>query len=208
MVCYEVGGPLGAYLRKSDHMKTSLLYAGVIVALPLLLSGCAGVSWKAGASCDTTKKCEIHGEISGSSARSQSLIASMLSASEAADAAQFVVDVSGSTVPYPSQGTVTVSLVESSTGTVQASRLFDWTRSGNTIRLVDPNAVNAWAAANGGSADAMRYRLTKFQSDYGLGSQTIAVSSAYEGVTNASAVSTFESCSPHGVYRPTPCPNQ
>ncbi|MGW8277857.1 hypothetical protein, partial [Xanthomonas axonopodis] len=66
-------------------MKTSLLYVGVIAALPLMLGGCAGVSWKAGASCDTTKKCEIHGEISGSSARSQSLIASILSASETAE---------------------------------------------------------------------------------------------------------------------------
>lgn len=178
-----------------------------MTALPLTLSGCAGVNWKAGASCDTTKKCEIHEEILGSSARSQSLMASLLSASEAADAAQFVVDVSGSTVPYPAQSTVTVSLVDSSSGAVQASRLFDWTKSGNTIRLVDPNAVNAWAAANGGSADTMRYRLTKFQSDYGSGSQTIAVRSAYEGVTNASAVSTFGSCAPHGVYRPTPCPN-
>ena len=185
-------------------MKYVIMGLAVSLASAAMLTGCAGAQWKAGASCDTTKKCEVHGEISGTIPNFR--FANMqLVASAVADAAQFEVDVSGSTIPYPSTGTVNIILTNSSTGTTVAAHVFGWTKSGNIIRLSDPNGVNTWATANAGSADTVTYRMVKFQSNYAPGNQTIAVKSKYEGVVKASATTTFEACTPPGQHSPYPC---
>lgn len=136
------------------------------------------------------EKCEAGGEISGTfgggGGSPPQLRAAMLTATETPDAAQFYIDTTGSTIAYPATGTVTISLVVSFTDTVQAAKLFAWTRSGNIIRLTDPDAVNAWAAANGGKADKMTYKMTMFQSNYGIGDQQMKVTSVYEGTATAS----------------------
>jgi hypothetical protein len=184
-------------------MKSTVCYIVLIVS-SVALAGCAA-NWKVKAACDTTKKCSIEGEIGGTFPKSQSLSYAMLSTSDVSDAADFYIETSGSTIAYPATGTVTINLINSSTGAIRASKLFAWTRTGTVIKLTDPSAVNAWAAASGGDADSMKYRMTRFQSDYGIGNQTIAAASVYEGTVTATATSTFQSCTPPGVYSPYPC---
>ena len=50
------------------------------------------------------------------------------------DAGSFHLDVSDSTVAIPATGYVTVGLVDSGTGTTQASKVFPWIRSGIAVR--------------------------------------------------------------------------
>jgi len=173
----------------------------------LTVAACTA-NWKVSASCDTTKKCEAGGEISGTwggGGGSPQLRSAMLTATTVPDAAQFYIDTTGSTIAYPVTGTVTISLIVSSTNSLQAAKLFAWTRSGNIIRLTDPDAVNAWASANGGNADKMTYKMTRFQSDYGIGDQQMKVTSVYEGTATASATTSFYSCTQKGVYTKTIC---
>lgn len=187
-------------------MKKHLLATAVVGSI-LVMAACTA-NWKVSASCDTDKKCQAGGEISGTlggGGGSPQLRSSMLMATTIPDAAQFYIDTTGSTVAYPATGTVTISLINSSTKSVQAAKLFAWTRSGSIIRLTDPNAVNAWASVNGGSADKMTYQMTRFQADYGIGDQQIKVTSVYEGTATASATSSFYSCTPKGVHTRTIC---
>lgn len=120
------------------------------------------------------------------------LLASLLnSSSQIPDAAQFAMDISGSTIPYPSSGTGTVFLKNSATGTVVAARSFNWIRSGNIIRAQSPDAINSWAYSNIGNSDSVSYELSRFNSNYGPGLQTIASTGRYEGTTVAAHSATF-----------------
>ena len=123
---------------------------------------------------------------------SNNFLASLAQSSEVLpDAAQYVLDINGSTIPYPSYGTMTVRLVDSSTGMTVASRVFDWVRSGTLIRAKYPDSINQWAYSYGESADSVNYELTKFASSYGGGMQRIAGASSYEGSTISSYSSQF-----------------
>ena len=115
------------------------------------------------------------------------------------DAGSFYLDVSDSTVAVPATGYVTVGLVDSGTGTTQASKVFPWIRSGSVIALRDPAAVNAWATANGGAADSVKYDLHQFQTDETPGWNTLAIAAEYEGATEAFATTTWKGAQP--------CPN-
>lgn len=107
------------------------------------------------------------------------------------DAALYTVDVSQSTVTVPSHGNVTVKLMNSSTGAVLASRTFGWTRTGATIRLSDPGAVNVWAQQNGSGADAVKYQMAPFTTSQSQGLNTLTMTDEYDGEIQASASTTW-----------------
>lgn len=186
-------------------MNKRVLCCTLLVGTVLLLSACAGMSYRGKVRCDSEKKCEIEGEDSGTFPKASSLATSLLESVRIADAASFQIDTAGSTVFIPWNGTVMLSLSRSSDGAVRASRTFAWKRTGTVIRLSDPNAVNAWAAAAGADADTLKYSLTRFQSDYGKGAQKISAASVYEGEVVATSMSAFESCAPLGMTTPQPC---
>lgn len=117
-----------------------------------------------------------------------------LAVSEIPDAALFEIDLSGSSVTYPSTGNVTLTLYDSAGGVAVAARQFSWYRSGTVLRLTDPDSANAWAAAEGGSANELRYALATVSANANPGEQIISVASRYEGATTASASSTFTVC--------------
>ncbi len=182
-----------------------LVIVSVVISSAALLSGCAA-NWKIGASCTTEKKCEIHGEISGTISSASNLVASAAGLDSNIDASQFKLDVSGSTVTYPLSGTVTISLIDSSNNSVQAAKLFNWYRTGTSVLLADPASVNSWSEANAGSADSVKYNITPFPSMYGPGDHTLSVASKYSGSTKASvAITVSGGCIPSGIYSPHPC---
>lgn len=115
-------------------------------------------------------------------------------AADVADAAQFAIDVSGSTIVYPSTGTVTLILKNSDTGVVLAMRDFSWARTGSLLKLSHPDAVNDWALAAGGDANELTYKLANFPMNSGYGEQIVSVASTYEGTVTASATSTYYRC--------------
>jgi len=177
------------------------------LGIVLVLTSCGSVEWQLGASCEQSKKCRIEGKIGGKVGHGlresillhQRLLAVALA--ELPDAAHFEIDVSGSTVAFPTTGDVLLSLVDTRNGTVTAKRQYAWRRTGVTLRLADPDAVNAWAAASGGSADELRYTLNPFFVGAAPGPNTIATASRYRGVRRAASVSDFNVCtkypSPH-----------
>ena len=120
-----------------------------------------------------------------------------------ADAAQFQIDTSGSTIPYPSTGAVSVMLVRSSDNVVVAAQSFAYVKSGTIIRLADPDAVNSWAYANAGDADSIRYETASFTSAF-QGQKTMAVATKYEGQSLASFTATVYGNPPCTTY---PSPN-
>lgn len=115
-------------------------------------------------------------------------------AADIPDASLFEIDVSGSTITYPSSGQATLTLVDNTTNTVIAARQFAWYRSGNTLRLSDPDSVNTWAATEGGAANELRYSLPRMVTSAPPGPNVIAVKSIYQGSQTASATSEFTAC--------------
>lgn len=173
-----------------------------LVLATAAITGCAHtMAWEAEASCSQKDKCAISGKISGTlGGNAQSLLNSMLVATDIPDAALFEIDVTGSSITYPATGTATLTLTDSGTGTVQAAKLFAWYRTGTVLKLTDPSAVNAWAASEGGSADALTYKISPFTAGGTTsGQNTISVKSKYDGAVTASAVSTFTSCSKYNT---------
>lgn len=108
------------------------------------------------------------------------------------DAAQFEIDTTGSSIPYPASGLVNITLTDTNSQVVQASKNFTWVRVGAVLKLQSPNAVNTWAIQNAGSANKMDYRLLPFASNYGENLQIIAIKAKYENETLASFASTFD----------------
>lgn len=141
-------------------------------------------------------ECKVGAEAkweSGGGNGKESIIASILSTMNITpDAGSYELDTSGSTIPYPSSGTFVVSLKNSSTDVVQAAKVFAWVKTGSVIRASDPDAINDWAYANAGTADAISYELLPFASNYGSGQQTIAGQSKYEGSTQATFSANFD----------------
>lgn len=108
------------------------------------------------------------------------------------DAAQFTLDTAGSTIPYPSTGSVNVILTDSRTGVIQGAKVFPWVRSGSVIRLQNPDAVNSWAMQHAGTANQLDYKLLPFASSCGPGLQTLSLTAKNEDVTLASVTKTFQ----------------
>ncbi|MBN5049645.1 hypothetical protein D3C81_1486970 [compost metagenome] len=170
------------------------------VGIAVGTAGCGPVEWQVSASCEETKKCRIEGKIGGKiggGERSsipwyERLLKS--STSEIPDAAQFDIDISGSSVAFPANGLVTLLLFDSRLGAATAARQFHWQRSGNSLTLSNPDEVNAWAAGAAGTADELRYDLAAFDVGAVPGPNTIAASSRYQGATKAASVSDFQVC--------------
>ncbi|HDS1040509.1 TPA: hypothetical protein QDZ42_003393 [Stenotrophomonas maltophilia] len=179
----------------------------LLLAAVVGLSGCGPASYEVSAGCEQGKRCKIQGKISGtfggkSNAPLYQRLLSLTSA-ELPDANDFVIDVGGSSVAFPGSGSTRLRLVDESTGREVASRSFAWVRAGNTLRLDDPNAVNAWVAAEGGSANALRYDMGQINVGARPGPNTIVVASKYRGISRASMSSDFTVCT---IYpSPYPC---
>ena len=186
------------------------LKAVLVVALSvacLSLGGCATTSqgtWEISGKCSglpSKPSCEIGGKIGGTwggggggNKKLVALAQQVLVAADVADAAQFSIDVSGSTITYPDSGIVTLMLKNRSTGVVRATKDFSWIRSGSILKLADPDSVNNWALSSGGDANEITYSLKRFQVNSGYGEQVISVASKYEDVVTAAATSTYYRC--------------
>lgn len=122
------------------------------------------------------------------------------------DAASFQLDTSGSTIPYPSSGSVTLQVKNSASGAIVAAQQFQWVKTGTVIKLANADSANNWLYANMGEGDALSYDLVPFRSRYGAGPQVIAGQAKYEGATQASYTVQFSggSCSIHNTNQPCP----
>lgn len=168
----------------------------LLLTLPLMGMRCATTSWEVAGKCKTGDGCEVSGKIEGTFSnelRSQdrSLIERMMLTSETIDAASFQIDVSQSTVTVPANGQVTLQLVDDSTGAIQASSIFPWTKNGLKIVLSDPDAVNNWALASGGTATSMLYDLHRFTTTEQSGWNTLSTTVIYDGDAKVSATTTW-----------------
>jgi hypothetical protein len=162
-----------------------------ISSIALGLTGCASVNWSVTGKCNTQGVCEVSGTVTNQKSMSIPLLDRLLKSSGVADASQFKIDTTGTSVYTPSTGMVTVKLVDSSTGVLQAAATFPWVKSGSNIVLSNPDAVNAWALANGGTADSMEYELLPFAVQQTAGSNTLRVGAAYQGTTYAVSTTTW-----------------
>lgn len=210
------------------------LAIAVTVALGCALSGCATtgdneVKWEVSGKCSDAPggtTCEIGGKISGSWGDEEPMLMAdggrgvqggrpsfarrtmnsiILASTDVPDAANFVVDVDGSTIAYPASGQALLTLRDEATGVVQATSTFAWYRTGTQIRLVDPDAVNNWTINSSGSATALEYDLMPFGIPATHTQETVVVSSVYEGQVTASSYEPFCNVDPNMQYEYDPC---
>lgn len=182
----------------------SILSTITASALLLAFSGCATTgTWEVNGKCSGLPRnpnCEIGGKIGGTwggSNKLTTLAQKISSFSVIPDAAQFALNISGSTIAYPLTGSAILTLRNADTDSIVASKSFNWYRSGNTIKLSDPDTVNAWALSAGSSANELTYKLTPFPLSSGYGQQTVSVQSVYEGSVTAASTTTYYRCSPY-----------
>lgn len=167
------------------------LIGGVLLlSLPLMGMKCTA---EAHANCKSSSGCEAGGSVKGEWEMLRNATkGAFATLTTSFDAANFVIDVSESSVTLPDQGNVTIQLINSSTNAIQASRTFPWVRAGTVLRLADPVAVNAWAQQNGGNADSFNYELESFYpSGQIVGLNTLATTSKYNGEVQSSASTTW-----------------
>jgi hypothetical protein len=138
-------------------------------------------------------KCNPKGSVKGEWEwlRGASFLENLHGLNEVLDARQFRIDVSQSSVGVPSQGFVTLRLVDSTSGAVQASRLFPWHKIGTQLVLTNPDVVNNWALENGDDADSVEYQLEQFSPTTSQGWNTLVTTPVYEGETLATASTTW-----------------
>lgn len=175
----------------------------LLISLPLMGMACVPKGGTKGSASGTIQcktdgsGCSVGGKIGitwGGSGSSQSVPIGGLRPmmSNSLDASQFAIDTSNSSVTVPQQGNVTIELVDSTTGAVQASHTFSWIRSGTAITLANPSAVNSWAEQNGGTADTANYQLASFQPGGVVsGLNTLTATSKYEGEVETSVSETW-----------------
>jgi hypothetical protein len=120
-----------------------------------------------------------------------------------ADAAGFAMDVSASTISFPTDGTATLTLKDSRSGTAVATREFGWRRGDKLLKLTEPDAVNEWVRANKAGADTLAFELKPFPLVSGSGEQRMIITSMYEGKEIGTSTSLFYVCATQ-VTR-TPC---
>lgn len=151
------------------------------------------MQYKASAECKIGGDCVVRGEVSGTLplAPKDGFTAALATLTESVDAGSFSLDVSDSSVDIADTGLVTIKLVEGGSGTIQASKIFAWNRIGSSVVLADPAAVNAWASANGATADSVLYDLHEFKATESPGWNTLAVAAQYDGLTEAYATTTW-----------------
>lgn len=159
-----------------------------VVALgAALLSGCQTTEWEVEGKCEGGSgswNCSTGGKIRGTMQKN--------GVAGGMDAANFSIDLNGSTVGAPASGNVTISLVSSSTNSVQAAQVFAWIRSGSRLYLSNPTQVNAWAQANAGNADTLAYQLHPFDvTGVQSGENMLSVTAEYAGAPRAVSITTF-----------------
>lgn len=177
-----------------------------MLPLALFATGCEGpdeMEVTGSASCSSSAGCEAKGSITAKWKRNQTeqygdhaqsgLTSRMMQSSNVIDAAQFSLDVGGSSVVLPSAGLVTLTLVDSATGQTQTTGTFAWRKYGDDLVFSDPNAVNDWAYSQGGTADSLHYALQPFNVVANTGSNRFEVATQYEGQTYATASTTWYS---------------
>jgi hypothetical protein len=166
----------------------------ILALAAMFLTACEPTEWEAEASCEggsSSWKCSGKGKIKGTF-HTQQVYGLYSASSSNLDAADFSIDLDGSTVVTPASGNVTISLVDSHANLVQAAKTFAWVKSGTRLYLVNPSEVNTWAQANAGSADTVRYQLQPFDvSGVNPGDNIFSVTSEYAGVPKAVSVTTF-----------------
>jgi len=185
-------------------------------ALTLALASCSSVqtvSAKVSGTCSSGGvggECRVQAVMtveSGGPPGAQRILGMLAAAAGATplDAGAYELDVTGSTIPYPSKGTMMVTLQRSADASTVSAKQFSWVRVGNVIRATDPDAINEWAYANAADADSVGYAIDPFRSNYAPGLQTIAAASKYEGATETSFSETFlagAGCTPSHTNQP------
>lgn len=185
-------------------MKRKILAVMAIAGLAGL-TACAGATWNVKVVCKPDGDCHGEGSIGGTippRGNSVPLAERLLSSANVVDASELELDVSGTSFSYPLTGTVTLILTDRSTNSIQAARQFGWIRSGTILRLADSDAVNAWAAAEGGTANDLTYRLAPVRTSV-PGEHTASIKTLYDGVVRATATTSFTVCTRHPS--PYPC---
>jgi hypothetical protein len=118
------------------------------------------------------------------------------------DAAQFAMDISGSTIPVPMEGASTLTFKDSRTGQVLASAEFRWIRAGNLLKLADPDAVNTWVMTHGAAADMLTFDTKPFPVESANRLRRFKVKMMYEGREMASSSSLHYLCTPSAAGPP------
>lgn len=111
------------------------------------------------------------------------------------DASAMSIDVSGSTVGFPSSGNATLTIKTGSN--VIASKTFGWTKSGDTLHFTNPSSIDSWLEGSGATISSTL--------DYSLAN--IAVSAVEGENVVSSRVKMYSTyiASASGSFTATPC---
>ncbi len=164
----------------------NFVLVAMIAASGLALTGCETTTTSTG-TCNGGGSCGAGGGIGWLNGTQARILSSV-----PIDAAGVVLDTSGSTIAYPSTGTVTLSLFNAS-GAVVASKSFPWVRSGAGLIFSSPAAVNQWESANNNGVSQINYQLAPFTAGFLAGTNTMSIATTYQGVTLSHFSSTFKS---------------
>ncbi|WP_162349639.1 hypothetical protein [Pseudoxanthomonas gei] len=171
-----------------------LFATATLLAITGVLAGCEG-SWKVQGECTSKNQCKIGGEIGGKFLIQQrntgSTLETLLASGIVFDAAQFSLALQGTNVGLPTNGLVTIKLMDSGTGTMHAAGAFPWRLVGGSIVLANPDSVNSWAYASASGADSIGYELHPFPVTGASAANVLSMSVNYEGTTRASSSITW-----------------
>lgn len=111
-------------------------------------------------------------------------------ASSLPDVGAFEMDVSGSSVTWPQQGNVTLSLFDKGNGAIISARSFGWTRSGSRIRFSNPAEINNWVASTGATVDGakVRYDMGAVEVGSAVGDNIVSTAILQDDVVRARGV--------------------
>lgn len=99
----------------------------------------------------------------GGSSPTVGMTGSIVGQSSILDASAMSLDVSNSTIVFPSSGTVTLRLLNLTGGLVRTGT-FAWTRLGTSLKFSSPSTVNSWLQTSGADPSTSRidYAFTDF----------------------------------------------
>lgn len=118
--------------------------------------------------------------------------------------ADLEMDFSGTTVGIPTSGSVTLSLLDSSGGTLAATT-FSWTRSGNVATLDNPSAVTSWVAAQSGNVADVSIETLPMTISTSPGTNTFQSTARYDGSNLATSAQTWTESAPCPDNNPMMC---
>lgn len=109
------------------------------------------------------------------------------SASSLPDVGVFEMDVSGSSVVWPQQGNVTLTIFNKGTGGSISVRSFAWTRSGSRIQFSNPAEVNNWVVSTGATADTakVKYDMGAVEVGSAIGDNIVSTAVLQDNVVRA-----------------------